>query len=96
MRQTRLARVQERPGIIVRKAVQDDRVGVGEGARVVELELPGAQDVPIAWWVVYERVGHPRCRDERAAYVEGGIAITGGMLPAIAPASVHHNERAAP
>jgi hypothetical protein len=90
------ARVQDRPGLVVRKAVQDDRVGVGEGPRIVELEIPDAKDVPIAWWVVYERVGHPRGRDERAAYVEGGITITGGTLPALVPASVSHNERAAP
>jgi len=90
------ARVQDRPGIVVRKAVTDDRVGVGEGPRIVELELPGAANEPIAWWVVYERVGHPRGRDERAAYVEGGIAIAGGIVPAPTPASMPHNERAAP
>jgi hypothetical protein len=91
------ARVQDRPGIVVRKAVSDDRVGVGEGPSIVELELPGAENEPIAWWVVYERVGHPRGRDERAAFVEGRIAIAGGIIPAAPrPASVHHNERAAP
>ena len=90
------ARVQDRPGIIVRKAVTDDRVGVGEGPRIVQIEVPGAAEQPIAWWVVYERVGHPRGPDERAAFVEGSIAIAGGMLPSTTPASVPHNERAAP
>ncbi len=87
-------RVQDVPGIFVRKAVTDDRVGVGEGARVIELAVPAAE--PIAWWVVYERVGHPRGRDERAAFVEGRIAIAGGILPAPPAAAAQHLERAAP
>jgi hypothetical protein len=89
-------RVQDLPGIYVRKAVTDDRVGVDEGARVVELAFPEAGADPIAWWVVYERVGHPRGRDERAAFVEGSIAIAGGVLPALPAAAPQHLERAAP
>lgn len=89
-------RAQDLPGIFVRKAITDDRVGVGEGARIVELALPEAGADPIAWWVVYERVGHPRGRDERAAFVEGRIAIAGGVLPAPPAAAAQHLERAAP
>lgn len=76
------AEVQELPGILVRSVVRDDRVGAQAGApQTVELDLgPAAAGHAVRWRVSYQRVAHPRGRDERDAMIEGEILIDEGTL----------------
>jgi hypothetical protein len=66
-------------GIVLRKAVSDDR----PLAEPVEVELKlgsAAVALPIAWRVAYQRIEHPRSDSEHDSAVEGEIEIGSGTL----------------
>lgn len=59
--------------------IADDRPFARGQPTVAELDV-GDPSRPIAWRVVYERVEHPRSRDESDAVVEGAIEVAAGTL----------------
>lgn len=66
-------------GVVLRKAVKDDRPLAD--AVEVELELgPAAADVSVTWRVAYQRVEHPRGDDEHDSAVASEIEIGSGTL----------------
>ncbi len=66
--------------------IDDDRLGVGDNPRVVQLTLdPADYDRPVQWRVRYERVESLLGNDEAQSIVAGGTVLGQGMLdpPAI-------------
>jgi len=66
-------------GLVVRRAVQDDR----PLASAVQVDLPlgsAAAHLPIAWRVAYQRVEHPRSDHEDDSQLEGEIELANGTL----------------
>ncbi|MFV8749035.1 multiheme c-type cytochrome [Nannocystaceae bacterium ST9] len=64
----------------LREQIADDRVGIGDPVRVVELRVPAEAAGLLRWRVVHERVAQ-HARDPAAALVEGAIEIAGGPVP---------------
>ncbi len=64
----------------LREQIGDDRVGIGEPVRVVELRVPDRPTGPLRWRVVHQRVAN-HARDPRAAAIEGAIEIASGPVP---------------
>ncbi len=66
--------------IELREQVADDRVGVGETTRVVELRVPSSVQGELRWRVVHQRVA-THARRPGSARIEGAIEIASAPLP---------------
>jgi hypothetical protein len=68
-------------GIVVRDELYDDRVPADGRPREVILEVDGAEDAAIDWWVRYQRVSHRRRLDPAGDAIDGTIEVAAGRLP---------------